>query len=305
MKLNAQKYYLLCLLWILAISCSPIKKIPEGKYLINDYKIHLKPKSKNISSGDLSAYLPNTPNRKMLGIWRYKLGFYYAGQRGKNNKFNKWLEKTIGEPPVFYNSSDQHLSADQMTKFLHKKGYFEAQTLTKQKFKKRTASVSYYVQLGKPYNINKIKYFVPDSLLRTYIFSDTSNSLIRTGQIYDEYEIENEASRITNFLRDEGFYFFSRDNVLFEVDSNLQKHKMDIYIRIDNFGQHNAKNPSQVKRVEKLSSERFFINKVIINPDYNPLVTPSSQNDTILFKINQGKKRNKFFLLLFCKKQKV
>lgn len=236
----------------------------------------------------------------MLGIWRYKLAFYYKGSKGKDNKFNNWLKNTIGEPPVFYSQAEQKNTADQMTKYLNKKGYFDAEVFVKPRFKKRTTKVEYQIDLGKPYTINQIQYIVPDTNLQTYIFSDTINSLVKEKQIYDAYQLDDEATRITNFLRNKGFYYFSREFVLFEVNSNLRNRKMNIYVRIND---QTHRSPEANKEIEehKLPQERYFINKVIINPDYQPLGENRFNKDTTLIKLHQGKKNTPTSYYYFVK----
>ncbi|MFA8451706.1 MAG: BamA/TamA family outer membrane protein [Bacteroidales bacterium] len=284
--------------------CYPLKKTPKGKYIIKKYEVNINPKNTKINSSDLAAYFPPKPNKTILGVWRLKLGAYYMGNRGKNNWLNRWLKNTIGEPPVFYDLSELKNSALQMNKFLHKKGYFNAQTIYTQKFRKRTANVSFYVDLGKPYTIRSVKYSIPDTGIRKYILRDTINSLIKPGDIYDEYLIDNESSRITENLRNNGFYYFSKDYILFEIDSNGMDKKMDIFIQIKN--QNNINLPTTSKNIaySKLPHQRFFINKIIINPDYKPLAKNLNSPDTVLVKVHQGKKEHASTYYYFVKNGK-
>ncbi|MFA8300767.1 MAG: hypothetical protein ACEPOV_11430 [Hyphomicrobiales bacterium] len=300
-SLKRNNYFIIFLTIIIVCGCAPIKKTPKGKYLIKNYKINLSANKNNISSTDLYGYLPNEANKNLLGVWRYKLGFYYLGLKGKDTKFNRWLKNTIGEKPVYYNHSELTQAVSQMEKFLNKKGYFNSKITIIPKFRKRIAKVKFKVDLTEPYIINKMEYLISDTNLQRYVFQDTTQRLVKPGNIYDAYLIDEEASRISNSLRDNGFFLFSRDNVIFEVDSTIGNHKMNLFVKVNN---PNQKSDELSSNKEKEIHDRYFINKVIINPHYNPLLK-DNRYDTVLFTIHQGKKNAPSSYYYFVKKGKL
>ena len=85
-------------------SCSVKKFIPEDEKLYTGATIEIDADStvKNVDKlkAELQNVLTPEPNSKFLGM-RTGLYFYYKAQREKPGFINKWLNKKIGEEPVY------------------------------------------------------------------------------------------------------------------------------------------------------------------------------------------------------------
>ena len=59
----------------------------------------------------------------------------------------------------------------------------------------------YHARQGEPFRIGTIRYDFRDRFVKAIILSDTANTLLHTGNIFDANVLDNERARITNFLK--------------------------------------------------------------------------------------------------------
>jgi outer membrane protein assembly factor BamA len=191
--------------------------------------------------------------------------------------WREWV-MSIGEPPVIYDSSLKERSTEQIKMFLKNKGYFNSTVKDSVSVKKRKATVYYIISPSKPYKINSITYSIDDDLLAYYVFGDTANTLIKKGKNYDVDVFQNERERITKYLRNNGYYYFTKDYIYYRIDSSLKNNTVNIELGI----KKQAIKIEGQDSVKEKNHDRYYINQIFITTDYNPKLkkTPS---DTILF----------------------
>jgi len=270
-------FLLLILVALVFTGCDVTKSISEKDHLLikNKFKIN----SRKITAEDLSGYLQQNPNTKFLGVFRSNVAFYNLGNKGKDTKFKKWLRTKIGTAPVLLDTSMVTISTKQMKLYLANKGYFQADVIDTIIYKKKKATVVYNVDVSKPYTIRQLNYAIPDSQLASFVYKDTLKCLIKRGNNYDSYVMDNERTRITNNLLANGFFRFSNDYISYRIDSSLNCKKMDVTLEITNpvipsLFDHNT--------VIESYHKRYFINKIYLIPDYDHLKTDTLHYDTLV-----------------------
>jgi len=82
--------------------------------------------------------------------------------------------------------------------------------------RKKKATVFYLITPNEPYKIRNVNYEIKDEALAYYIFADTTNRVIKNGNNYDVDELQQERERITKNLKNNGFYFFSKEFFLYK-----------------------------------------------------------------------------------------
>lgn len=178
----------------------------------------------------------------------------------------EWL-LSIGEPPVIYDSLLTKKSARQINLFLNNKGFFNSRVKDSLSVRNKKATVHYIIHPGKPYVFRNTRYEIKDNLLKYYVLSDTTSSLIKKGINYDIEILQKERDRITTLLRNEGYFKFSKEYIFIEVDSSLGSHEVDITLGIRNL-------VLKVEGTEDSTAEsphaRFYINNIYIHTDYDP-----------------------------------
>jgi len=252
-------YIFLFIFLISILSCRATKFVPEDENLLNRNKIENK--NREIEKTDLKNYLKQTPNKRIF-YWRFYLSLYNLSNKKKENGFNNWLRK-IGEPPVIYDEDLRDKSADQLSLFLRNKGYYNAVVTDSTEIKKRQATVIYKIHTGVPYRIRNIDYFFQDATLSDYILTDSANSKIHTGDIFDMDKLQEERVRVEELLRNRGYFEFTRDYVYYEIDSSLNSHLVDITVVVENYPQADRNG-----RIRHVDHPVYHINKVYLIADY-------------------------------------
>ncbi len=262
---------------IFIMGCNVTKKLPPNEYLLikNKFKIN----TPKIESDALSGYLQQTPNTRLFGMFRANIAFYNWGSSGKDSKFKKWLRTKVGTAPVLLDTSMISISLKQMRLYLNNKGYFGSKLYDSVIYKKRKAEIVYYIVASVPYTFNCITYLISDSVLAGYVYMDTAKCLIKKGQNYDSYLLDNERSRITNKLMDHGFFKFSNTYITFRIDSALNKRKVDLTIEITNPVMPSLLNFGTLVETHH---KRYFINKIFIYPQFSLLQADSIHYDTLV-----------------------
>ncbi len=190
------------------------------------------------------------------------------------------MKNTIGEAPVIYDPVIAQNTVGQFELYLNSKGYFNAEVDYEEELKRKRAVITYNIKGNRPYTINELFYNVKDPYLEEFILADTTQSLIHRNERYDENVLQDERNRMARHLRNEGFYQFNREFILFRVDSNLNSHKVNIELIVNNPVQPV---PGIRDSVIELRHRRFIVDQVMILPDYSALEADVPREDTTVF----------------------
>jgi len=273
-------YYILIILSVIIASCSSTKYVPEGKYLLTRNKIKVEDNS--INRNEIKDYLKQRPNKKILGL-RFHLFLYNLSNINKDKWPHGWLRK-IGEKPVIW---DQYLTQTtylQFKQYLENKGFYHSSVEDTVKFKKRHAIVTYDIAPNEPYYINKIHYDIIDTNLRTIIVTDTINSLLKRGMLFDKEILQKERVRIENLLKRNGYYKFSKEYSYFEAQPVNGTNNVNLTMKIKKF-----EIVDQGQKLNYIPHNKYKINNVYVYPNYKtgPAVSQKSISsesfDTILY----------------------
>ena len=224
-------FYSFLLFVLLLTSCNTTKYVPDGEYLLN--KASIKTDSKEIDKDELNDYIRQTPNAAVFGVFRMQLGIY--SWAGKDS--TKWINrmwKRIGDPPVIYNSSLTSLTVQQLQRVLENKGYVHAKVQSKVTTQGKKADVEYVVNSNKPYTLRNYTVNIKNDIL-SGIALDTSRSLIRPNMLFDVDILNAERERISNRLRQIGYYNFNKEFLTYSADSTLNSNKVDVTLEIQDY----------------------------------------------------------------------
>ncbi len=260
------KYILLIVISIsIFTGCSVKKHVPEGQFLVNRYRINVAGKYPTISNSELKTLVKPDPNSRFLFI-RFKLWAHYKYQK-KQSKFNRWLNKAFGEDPVLYSEKTMEGVSHKMVRYLNNVGYFNSNVEFTTNFKYKVVNIRFNIKPSIPYKISELNHIVADTMLQGFFNKELSNTLIKEGDIYNAYTFDNERDRITDDLRNNGYYYFNRNFIQFVVDSSMMDHSMKVDLIINNVKKQDATSPGEF--VEEIH-RRYFINNVTIIPEFDP-----------------------------------
>jgi len=232
-KINIRLHYILKLIAfggaLFLFSCSPVRFVPEDKYLIS--KVQVEIDNQNVDKETAKSLIKQKENYKILGFLKFHLLLYNLSSKKKPDD---WL-KRIGEPPQIYDEDLSVRSEDQLKQFAYSKGYFRAvvNSSVSVKENKRKIVLNYNLVTGEQYTIKRINYQINDSLLQAMYFSSPLKSEIEEGDAFDIEAMEKHQLDIVKLFRNNGYYYFSKDDVKFIADSSVYQKQVlvDLLIR--------------------------------------------------------------------------
>jgi outer membrane protein assembly factor BamA len=262
-------------------SCSINKSLQPGENLLVKNKVKFTGENPGIKTDEVLSIARPRPNRKFLGVARAKLYAYHMGTRGKEgSKFRIWLRDKIGERPSLYDSAASLQSAKDMELYLNKVGYFYSDvTFETKQVRKKKVHVNYIVKPSHPYILKSVDYDIGDSLLLRFIVNSKNTTKITPGSVYNAFELDDERDRITGILQNNGYYYFTRDFIYFEIDSAAGDFEMQLKIKLKPSLEASESEPW--KTITK-PHKQYFIRDIYIRPDFDPLDMAEVPTDTLV-----------------------
>lgn len=299
------KFILLIFLLALLSSCSNTRLLNKGEYLLLKNSISYKDKNPGIPTDELLTIAKPRPNQKFLGTFRTKLYLYKLGTNGKeDSKFRRWLREKVGERPAVFDSAASELAAEEMELYLNKVGYFYSDVSFTSKIHKKKIKVSYAIDPAVPYRFKSVDYVISDSILLSYIKKGKAESKIIKGSIFNAFNLDDERDRITEILQNNGYYYFNRDFIFFEIDSSFRNHEMSLSIKIKAEG---AWSNDSLATNDYAPYKRYFIRNVYIRPGFDPSAPSDIKLDTLRLETDNVTKKppNGDYYILQYKDDKV
>jgi outer membrane protein insertion porin family len=252
-------YLLSVIIFSLITSCSGTKNLPENERLYTGATIKFKyeGKLKNrkaIRESAEDAIRPR-PNKSFLGL-RPKVWMYMKAGEEPKTRLKKWMRKH-GEEPVLLSSVKPLATSQYIDAKLFNNGIFKSYTqYTIVEKKKRTAKIIYTSVIHKPYTIKELKLPLPDNDLNRLIALSEEETLIRPGDDYNLDVLKNERTRIDALLKDNGYFYFNPDYLLFNADTSQTDHNVTLKLSV--------KNNTPVKALQI-----YRINNIYIDPGFS------------------------------------
>ncbi len=251
-------------------SCNTTKYVPENQYLLGKNTLNF---DKNaFKREELKNYIKQKPNKRILGV-KFHLALYNLSDLDNSNWFHRWLRK-IGEEPVVTDPYLVDKSTQQLTTYAHNKGYFNATVTKFIVYRKKKSKVSYTLQSGKPYTIRKIDYVIEDTSLNNIILGDSLNTIFKRGDLYDSEKLQQERERIERYLKNRGYFNFTKEYVFYEVDSTVGRNQVDLFIDIKQVTEQAGSG-----MVKVMSHRKYNIGNVFVYMDFDARKALADQAD--------------------------
>lgn len=283
-RTTAHTIFLLLAAILLGTGCHPTQNLGENEYLLRSNTVKLKSDKVITQKGELkenmSKLIVQKPNKRVLGIIPYKLWLYNTRyEKYQHDTSNFQLKSKTVEKPVIYDSSLTRRSALNMKSYLFNQGYFYPIITDTAVFKNKKAFVTYNVETGTNYLINKVIQDIDDSTIAAIVTEEWGETNLKEGIEFNYGLLEAELSRITGVLRNYGYYKFSNDNISFELDTLNKQFAKNAESAIEsaiNFIalQKTAKKPTlNIKLTIRSNGDstvysRYGINRVRVFPDF-------------------------------------
>jgi len=276
-----QSYIVLILTIFLGTSCNVKKNLKYDEYLVTKNDVELivegeKIKNKSLVEYDLHTLIKPKTNTKFAVFFQGHVWAHYKIQEPRNStkerKFRNFLRKNFAEAPAIYSDSLAESSANAMTNYLKRKGYFKAEVIPVEDIneKKQTAQVLYRVYPGIQYKIDSISYTTADKNIDYLVRDLEKTSLLEKGKPVDQSLYYEEVARITDTLQNRGYaYFYPNYIESLEADSSNSFQQLDIDLNIN-------------RPYDDSTHIAYEIGEINIYPNFQPSLLTPNQKDTVI-----------------------
>lgn len=233
--------------------CRTNKYVPDDEYLLSKVKIELDQKS--IDKTSLKSYQKQKPNTRIFGFWRFHLGLYNLSSQKREDG---WF-KRIGEAPVIYDSFLTKKTSKEFERFMHNKGYYNAEVRDSTILKKnRSAEVHYYIKAHEPYKIKAFETQVKDDSLRNLLSIPGNESRIKPAMIFDSDMLGSESQRLLRKMQNEGFYKSAKNILYYEADTAKNNHGVDLKLVVEQESSGDTSGLGAKKNHERYTYRNFY-----------------------------------------------
>ncbi|MEP6466822.1 MAG: BamA/TamA family outer membrane protein [Parafilimonas sp.] len=263
--MNFKRLILFVVTIIFVSSCSNTKQLGANQNLFIGSASKIKStdkishSTKKTLTADMQSLVRPKPNSTILGV-RFKLTVYNLVKEPKKKKGLKyWLKYKVGEPPVLASNSALEKNREVIQNHLENKGYFRDSVLMDTSIKNKKLKVTYTAMIDTQYTIKQTTYPGDSSTLSKNIVKHSVGkkyTLLKPNDPYDLDAIKAERTRIDARLKEFGFYYFSPDYLIANVDSTIGRYKVDIDMRIK------PETPLPAR-------QQYFINDVYVFADFD------------------------------------
>jgi outer membrane protein assembly factor BamA len=308
--LRHSSFLVFILLFLLVLqACSPTRHLRDDQYLLRRNVVLNN--NTHVSNSEMMNFVRQKPNRKILGIFRFHLQTYNLVNVSKEEKrqeerikkraeknrireekgkkprreeprsFNQWL-LSIGEKPVLADSNLVERSSAQIELLLKTKGYFDATVTDSFTVNKRRKMITAFftISASTPYRITEIDVECNDPVIYNLVRSDAKNSLLKDSMIFENEVMDNERNRITEFLRNEGYFNFNRSFISYTADTGVGNRQVALTLTINEILK---KVSGYADSTIDVHHKRYVINDIFVVADHQPQTRHHSELDTLLF----------------------
>ncbi len=219
-------------------SCSGLRGLEEGQQLYTGADIHIEEleplyDKRNIDR-ELERVLRPRPNSTFI-FMRPRLWLYQNAGEPTGKGLRHWMKNRLGEEPVLLQDVAVERNLRLIENRLYNMGYFDASLKFRMESTHRKAHVHYEALLKPPYRFGEV-FPVPEGRPMAEVINALSDqSLIQSGDPYSLDLLKRERQRINKVLKQQGYFYFHPDHILFRADSSANNRRVDIYttVKID------------------------------------------------------------------------
>ena len=238
---------------ILISGCTGLSKITKENPLYTGSEVKWDKKEGNIPEQDRVEFevedvLSPEANTKFLWM-RPQLAFYNTFYTKKEKGFKHWVMTKVGNPPVLVKDINEERVRLLVLNRLLANGHFEAETETKIKQKGKTAEIIYTATIYQPYTLDSINFPKEPDPLGNILNNATKETLLKKGNPYNFALLEQERSRLNDYAKQRGYFYFSDRFIIYKVDSTIGNRKVNIYMQVKNKMPDIARKPYRIRNI--------------------------------------------------------
>ena len=207
----------------MATSCSTTSNLPEDEVLyvgmtpIN-YTDTVPLRFTDYMDGvkeEVEAALACAPNGSVFGSsymrnpLQIRLGIYNTFANSESG-FGKWMRDHFGREPVLISNVNPPTRALVAQNLLRSYGFFNAKATGKviPQANAKKAKVGYDITTGHLYTIDTLKHYRFNAGMDSVIRANMKDCKIHSGNPFSTAALDEERNRISNLLRENGYYYY-------------------------------------------------------------------------------------------------
>ena len=217
---------------LILAGCSTTRRIPQGEQLyVGLKKVEIVPpegqKVPEGVQGQLNEAVAVPPNNALFKSPYYRIPFplglwVYNNWDNPPKGLKHWLYEKFVTEPVLVSDVRPEVRTQMLDQILDNNGYFRGSAsyeLIKLKNPKK-ARISYNIKTGPAYTLDSIA-LLPDTCHLNHLIDSIASRdpYLRRGERYSTDSLSAARIRITNSLRNRGYYFFRPDYIEYLADS--------------------------------------------------------------------------------------
>jgi outer membrane translocation and assembly module TamA len=253
----------LSILAIAFCSCKTTKYLQEDERLYKGGELKIRELDKAKYKKEILQALEEVnnpkPNRKIAGI-RLGLWAHQKVEKKKAGFYAKWVDKKIGEKPVLLGKVNTNNVKKLMKNRMENLGYFDSKIAYQIKENKNTGSIEYEIFTGNRLHIDSIHFQKVgeqkvDSLIQSYLVEEKP---IKKGEPFSLEKLKATRSDIADYLKRNGYYYFTSNNLIFEADTLSTKNSNEAILEL-----------SVKDKVSELALVPYEIKEINVFPKYS------------------------------------
>ena len=213
-------YSIIILATLLLVSCAETKYVPDGSYLLDDIRMKIDGETnRELNVTTAKSLVRQQNNARWFSMVKLPLKVYSLSGRD-TTKWGNRLLRSIGEPPVIYDSLQARLTCNDLQMLLQNKGYLDGRVELWTRTKGKKLWAYYKLSTGNPYQIGKLDYQIADPVIdEEFRLSDPKNWGLHSGRQFSIDDLDKERKRIAQMLANNGYYRFHKEYIRFEADT--------------------------------------------------------------------------------------
>ena len=226
----------LFLLAMIFVGCSSTSNMPEGEILyegINNVKYTISPVNEekyknhlNNTKLEVEAALASPPNGSLFGSSRIKsvlpmrLWIYNTNANAEKG-FRKWLRDHFGSQWRTINSVNPEMHATVAKNVLENYGFFNSAVTSDvvQLKNPKKAKVNYNIIINDVYLIDSVERVGFPLHIDSAMEASKEDFRIHKGTPFSFADIDAERTRLAEMLRNDGYYYFKKEYIVYAADS--------------------------------------------------------------------------------------
>lgn len=253
---------LLSFFCLLFFSCSTTKKLTDGEVLytgVKKMKIETPPKLK-LKGPEKSAltspmsYPPNNPLFAPYVRSPFPIGLWVYNWHIKKEKGLKWwLYRKLAKEPVLISDVQPELRLKMVENNMKDFGFFGLESryeIIPRKRNPKKAKISYWVKLPDPFRYSSVDLWGWKGQMDSLVRQSMRFSLLKAGEQYDVNVLEQERQRISDILRNRGYYYFQPQYIEFLADTTRRHGEVDLRIGLKQGVPEVAFHPYTIRNVD-------------------------------------------------------